>query len=629
MELLFLWIENDGITIKNQSFNFSNHIKFKLEEIGESNKRLTLIEQGNFIDGFFDNSTSMIFGNRVVEVENRIVNVTAVIGENGVGKTNLLNYIIHCFDGKIPINSQYILAFKDEEKNVIKFFHTLKDCELSIIGNISNFTIEEPIYEYNAYEESSFIDSNLIFYSPIFDLRDYPPAVSNEFKNYIDVSTNALIENDVLRRGDQYPDTISEIELHKFSNIRRQFDMVINPQLVDAKITFPSEINIIFHRQSFDPKKGQRNLTFDNEEIFFSLDKLLDKAWNDVNSKLNLIKKKFDKLDLTDKDFPNYIYDNEYRSQILKKLKIEFSYCLIHNFFNNLSFEYKVDLGVKFEDLKGGDLFEKTSFFFKNQKWGVVDGSKGVQVYNFYDSIFNLIDLVDFDSYPVQNDANFFVTDITGGVIALSNYEHYITSLPIQNKKNFLSTSWRNISSGESALMDLYSRLYFAHGQLIKEEKLDNNKNFVYLLIDEAEVGFHPQWQSEYFYNLINFVSKLYMNYKVQIILTSHSPFIVSDLPKENVIFLEKKENLCEVISFKEDQTFGANIHTLLSNQFFMKDGVIGKFARMKIQNELEPLLNNNIKKNDLERLKKFINTIGEPVLKSKLTEILTLKNNG
>jgi hypothetical protein len=170
MELLFLWIENDGITIKNQSFNFSNHIKFHLEKIGESTKRLTLIEQENYIDGFFCNTTSIIFGTRVVEVENPIANVTAVIGENGVGKTNLLNYIIDCFEGKIPINSEYILVFKDSEKKIIKCFHTLKDCELRISGSISDFTIDEPIHENHAYGESSFDKSNLIFYSPIFDL---------------------------------------------------------------------------------------------------------------------------------------------------------------------------------------------------------------------------------------------------------------------------------------------------------------------------------------------------------------------------------------------------------------------------------------------------------------------------
>jgi len=628
MELLFLWIENDGITIKNQSFNFSNHIKFQLEEIEEFHKRITLIEEENFIDSFFDNSSSIIFGNSVLQAENRIANVTAVIGENGVGKTNLLNYIKDCFEGKTPVNSEYILAFKDLEKNIIKFYHTLKESKLEIIGPITGFTIDEPIYEDQAYEEYIFADSNLIFYSPIFDLRDYPPLVSNEFKGYIDVSTNALIENDVLRKGDRYPDNISEIELHKFSNIRRQFDMVLNKHLLDIDINFPAEINIIFHRKGFNSNKIPRNLNFESEEIFLNLDKLIDEAWNDVNSKLNLIKKRLDKINFPNSDFPHYIYDEEYRFQILQKLKVEFTYCIIHNFFNNLNSEYKADIGIKSDDLKGENLFEKTSFFFEHQKWGVSEENKGVQVLGFYNSIFNLIDIVDFESHPVQDDANYFVTDINGGVVALSNYENYISSMPLKYKENFLSTSWRNMSSGESALMDLYSRLYFAHGQLVNEKKFKSKKKFVYLLIDEGEVGFHPQWQSEYFYNLINFVSKLYLDYKVQIILTSHSPFIVSDLPKENIIFLEKKENLCEVISLKKDQTFGANIHTLLSNQFFMSDGVIGKFARKKIHDELEPLLNMNTKKNDLERLKKFINTIGEPVLRSKLTEILTSKNN-
>ena len=73
-----------------------------------------------------------------------------------------------------------------------------------------------------------------------------------------------------------------------------------------------------------------------------------------------------------------------------------------------------------------------------------------------------------------------------------------------------------------------------------------------------------------------------YFSKQIHLIISSHSPFILSDLPKENIIFLEKGK---QVYPFDDrKQTFGANIHTLLSHGFFMKDGLMGEFAKDKIQ---------------------------------------------
>ena len=106
------------------------------------------------------------------------------------------------------------------------------------------------------------------------------------------------------------------------------------------------------------------------------------------------------------------------------------------------------------------------------------------------------------------------------------------------------------------------------------------------MLFDEVDITLHPTWQKRLFNDLqtiYNKVSKiLRKNIKIHILLTSHSPFLLSDLPKENVIFLEKGK---QVYPFEDGkQTFGANIHTLLSHGFFMKDGLMGEFAKDKIQ---------------------------------------------
>jgi len=57
-------------------------------------------------------------------------------------------------------------------------------------------------------------------------------------------------------------------------------------------------------------------------------------------------------------------------------------------------------------------------------------------------------------------------------------------------------------------------------------------------------MGFHPEWQRKYLNMLIEFFNKVWgEEKKINLILASHSPFIASDLPTENVIFLGDKEN--------------------------------------------------------------------------------------
>ena len=113
------------------------------------------------------------------------------------------------------------------------------------------------------------------------------------------------------------------------------------------------------------------------------------------------------------------------------------------------------------------------------------------------------------------------------------------------------------------------------------------------LMLDEIENNFHVQWQKELLIHILSFLmvisGKWYFDnkrIKFLILLSSHSPFLLSDIPKQNIIFLDKDENgNCKVVDglTEKKQTFGANIHTLLSDSFFMEDGLMGEFAKGKI----------------------------------------------
>ncbi len=114
----------------------------------------------------------------------------------------------------------------------------------------------------------------------------------------------------------------------------------------------------------------------------------------------------------------------------------------------------------------------------------------------------------------------------------------------------------------------------------------------------------------------------------LQIILTTHDPLTLSDIPKHNVIFLEKpEEGKCQ-ISSRFQKTFGANITDLLADSFFIQDGLIGDFAKSKIKEVIDWINENRnkteINEEELERYQKVIELIDERVIKLKLSEMIT-----
>jgi len=155
-------------------------------------------------------------------------------------------------------------------------------------------------------------------------------------------------------------------------------------------------------------------------------------------------------------------------------------------------------------------------------------------------------------------------------------------------------------------------------GNLILFDKVKEKNTNLIIYLDEPDLTLHPEWQKKYINELIKTFSS--WNKKIHFIITSHSPFIVSDLPKENIIFLDKGK---QVKGTEKKQTFGANIHTLLSDSFFMDNGLMGEFAKNKI-NKIIRFLNGKNRFIDfpIEYIEKVINSIGEPFLKQKLSKM-------
>jgi hypothetical protein len=186
---------------------------------------------------------------------------------------------------------------------------------------------------------------------------------------------------------------------------------------------------------------------------------------------------------------------------------------------------------------------------------------------------------------------------------------------------NSIKISFSNLSDGLRYLMFLYATLH----KCLKQNKVKRFNNVI-LILDEPDVHMHPEWARKLLYYMFEFLEKEFKEANFQIIISTHSPFILSDIPKGNIIFLEKDDNGVAVIKNNDLNTFAANIHTLLKDSFFM-ESTIGKFAKCKI-NDVIRFLTDDEYKGDMnkQRAKYIISNIGEDLVKNKLQKTYSEK---
>lgn len=158
--------------------------------------------------------------------------------------------------------------------------------------------------------------------------------------------------------------------------------------------------------------------------------------------------------------------------------------------------------------------------------------------------------------------------------------ELYVAYLDTQTYHDIIHFEWK-MSSGENSLCLLFARLYDA---IWNTHIQDNIQRSAYLLlIDEIDSFYHPRWQQKIVYWLTSFLNQIFPWYDFQIIITTHSPVILSDIPKSNIIFLANEDNKNNTATIEHSETFAANISTLYYDAFFMYDGSIGEIAKQTV----------------------------------------------
>ncbi len=131
----------------------------------------------------------------------------------------------------------------------------------------------------------------------------------------------------------------------------------------------------------------------------------------------------------------------------------------------------------------------------------------------------------------------------------------------------------------------------------------------VVLLIDEGELYYHPEWQRRFVKDVFDIISACKTKVNVQVVFTTSSTFMLSDILREDVVVLSRPNAEQRHYLDEDIQTFGQNIHMLLANRFFM-DSTIGERAENLITGLFEMLTEKEDESADKwrERVKETIN---------------------
>ena len=525
MELIYLWVE-EYKNIHEQGFNFSS--KFHCHYDGET---LTIKEnidkKGNkqYIENFFGDN----------------INVTAIVGKNGSGKSNLLEILFyktrHRYKNKITF---FIVFFEGEY--YLYFFKSgglaLKK-KIKMNSSINIKLIEETI---DAKESITEYDYLSIFYS---NFQEMPYSFNNEEESFIDISTSYLTK-------------IRNRQTFSINNVLR----MLEDTSINLPINMPSHLLI------------ELNCKYIGD---------------------NPISRKFGKLEHTLSDI-NDIY--------------------FYHFIAELLYQYYKKMKISDEEIDEIDSFEALYELFRKK----FDRAS-------FDKLYKIIDII--KDVPVEDNLEIKLSIKSDSKI-IDEIVNTINSLNNLFSLRFDVFRFKfdiKMSTGEEVFLFQFANIY---DSLFNGYSSDN----IVILIDEGETTFHPQWQKEYLSYLIYFLSKNFSEKKFHLILTSHSPFLLSDIPKQNIIFLENGE---QVNGIDKEQTFGANIHTLLSDSFFMKDGLMGEFAKGKIM-QIKKFHQKVLKYKENEKIKQkykcfyekkqkefeqIQSIIGEPFLKTVIKNYL------
>ncbi len=569
MELVYLWVEKYK-NIEKQGFNFSPNYDVKFTPIYEDEK---LSEKSELKITPKENPLKDFFGENI--------NVTAIVGENGSGKSSIIILILELLFKKYKgesCDSEIFLLVKDDTIN-----------QITLNKNIESILKQQGIDSLN---ELNFYNLYINLSRDIFPYKKFSKECFHKNDGY---KTPILIEPGRMN---------NELEYYLINKRIIKFYSILNENKINSFFN-PNKVKISYSNYT----------TIYNEKIFSKYESFC------INS--------------FEKDKSDKFMRQNYISSIENRIK-EF---YVNHDLKGLSKLYIIIKILTSDKSKvDAELYDELYSTLENIYLGSVSVD---QIIKILENKLNSLDIKKLDSYETIKiyDSILFLKNINEQITyefivdKIKNNEMLdIKSMPleIESLPSWLNIrffdeekSYESLSTGEKSIFILLITILYQVTNIN-----DTVYKTIHIILDEIEMNLHPEWQKKFFREFLNSLNKVRKK-EICLTLITHSPFILSDIPKQNVIFLEKDEKTGNCINSTDKidlNPFGANIHTLLSHGFFMKDGLMGEFAKSKIDDVINYLNNKKSEiKNDKDA-QNIIDIIGEPIIKRELQRMLKNK---
>jgi predicted ATPase len=614
------------------------------------------------------------------------INVSAIVGKNGSGKSTLLDlYYIFCLC--LSKDQKEIKEFIDhlrENKNYKADFidYVIRDLRIEVF-----YKLDEDVksirylgskgYKSYLFNEERKEDKN-------FNLHDFCYSIAINYSLYGLNETNSPWLGPMFHKNDGYqaPLVINPYRYDGNIDVNREYELanarviqnVVNnsSQIIEiVNNQFLESVNFFFAPRSLGTLKHDgseisvaesiRNYeTITNKSIYTLFNKLSKRLLErEISTKTQNFLNKLRANGIEENIVLYQQINNEsiFRSQFVEYCLIEyvlkklFKTCLQYSWFseyveiikrngvNIITFKSEgedqlIDQIVKDKShitlkLRQTILAWQRRFIIDNLIWGQRNDMNDPKSFECYARA-DITDLIKMVGKSVKNEKIREEIDLESIPLGLLKPE-----LIVKRNNIKLGSDVTKLSSGEQQfLFNIHTIVY--HLRNLDSVFNTENKTIdllkyknVNIILDEIELYYHPELQRGIISALISQIKilKLKNITSINILMATHSPFVLSDIPFQNILRLEEGKPSKK----KFGQTFGSNIHELLANDFFLEKGFMGVFAKEYIETlieEIELIQAGCEEKEKFEELKLKIKIIGEPVIRNSMINLLESKFN-
>ena len=506
-----------------------------------------------------------------LKVQGRSVVLTkyATIDKKEHGSYKLLNTNI--FNNEIKESTDKIKPFIGFDKDVLSkyykhFFYTF----------VSNYSI----YAYNTNDFKSECNS-----------QDYEKDVRGGRKSKYSVDERCWL-NGIFHKNDGYQTPIVLTPFREEGNIDINTENTLaKNRLISAMMMPNSQFRIINGHlliESITIKNNNRIYNAKQLKERVGFERLHQRGYENFETKIIKLWSKFLGVDLTTFQDDRSLYKEAIGYITYKTLKISSNYSQYHYFFK----KHK-DINFKINEeqlsLLVSKLVEDPSHITKK-----IRQTLAYIIFGTYDTpneeIVEINDFVKkartaFENGSINSRHNTSKNDFSWEIDDFVPSPIFNTTIDLIDIKVNSAVIFETLSSGEKQQAYSISSLLYHLGNLNSVVK-DKNKNRIAhrninIVLEEIELYFHPDLQRTFVKYILDGIKQIELPNidALNICFVTHSPFILSDIPSQNILLLNKKAEP----SKNNIKTFGANIHDMLKDSFFLTEGSIGKYAQWLI----------------------------------------------